>query len=316
MGIILSYGPTMTSARRVVVSILCVAPLLATACGDDSTSAADPAVGATAGVVATTSIWADITSRVGCGEVPVTLLVPAGADAHEFEPSPRDADRLREAALIVANGLGLEGRSADAIDAAAGDGVVVVEVGPQLRPIEAEDGTDPHVWMDPERVADAVPVIAEGLRSVEGLPVDDARIEKCADAYVEELRELSADLAVQFEPLAPNERKLVTNHEALGYLADRFGFEVIGAVIPSTSSLGEPNVRDTDELAATMEEQDVTRIYGEVTGSDELTAALAERVGSGVQVVELFTESLGDAGSGASTYVDMMRTNGDLIAQQ
>ena len=129
-----------------------------------------------------------------------------------------------------------------------------------------------------------------------------------------ELSALAAELDEQFAGLDPSQRQLVTNHEALGYFAERFGFEVVGAIVPSTSSLGEANVRDLDDLAALMDELGVTRIYGEVTGSDEVAAALAERVGSQVEIVELFTESLGDEASGAATYLDMMRTNGDLIA--
>jgi zinc/manganese transport system substrate-binding protein len=175
---------------------------------------------------------------------------------------------------------------------------------------------DPHVWMDPDRVAMAVPIIAEQLGTIEGLPVSAEQIDECAAAYVEELTALSAELDEQFADLTPAQRKLVTNHEALGYFADRFDFEVVGAIIPSTSSLGESNVRDLEELAATMQEAGVTRIYGEVTGSDEVSAALAEQVGSDVQIVALYTESLGEEGSGAETYLGMMRTNGSLIAEQ
>jgi zinc/manganese transport system substrate-binding protein len=305
------------------------------ACGDDSAQDAGTDVAGTdaaPSVVATTSIWADVTSEVGCGEVDVTTLIPVGTDAHAYEPSVQDADLLLGAGLIVANGLGLEEGTIDAIEAAEADGVTVIELGAELDPIEGghsdeahsdeeghseeEAGMDPHVWMDPDRVAMAVPLIAEGLTSVEGLPVDAEQIDACADDYVAELTALSAELDEQFAALTPTQRKLVTNHEALGYLADRFDLEVIGAIIPSTSSLGESNVRDLEELAATMKEQGVTRIYGEVTGSDEVSAALAEQVGSQVEIVELFTESLGDEGSGAATYLEMMRTNGTLIAGQ
>ncbi len=89
---------------------------------------------------------------------------------------------------------------------------------------------------------------------------------------------------------------------------------MIGAIIPSTSTLGESNVRDLEALAATMTDEGVTRIFGEVTGSDDVAAALAEQVGSQVEVVALYTESLGDEGSEAATYLGMMRANGSLIA--
>jgi zinc/manganese transport system substrate-binding protein len=178
----------------------------------------------------------------------------------------------------------------------------------------SHEGEDPHVWMDPDRVALAVPVIAEALASLDGLPVDAAQIDACAEDYVAELGALSGELDEQFAGLSAEQRRLVTSHEALGYLADRFDFEVIGAIIPSTSTLGESNVRDLEELASTMTDKGVTRIFGEVTGSDDVAAALAEQVGSQVEVVALYTESLGDEGSEAATYLGMMRANGSLIA--
>ncbi len=302
---------------RTAVALLVVIPAVGAGCGGGRSSAP-----VTPTVVASTSIWADVTAQVACGSPDVTSLVPLGADAHEYEPSVQDADTLRSASLVVANGLGLEEGSSDAIASAERDGATVLVLGPTLDPIETDGASDPHVWMDPDRVAAAVPLIAEQLRDVQGLtgadgrPLDGAGIDACADAYAADLSALGASLDEQFAGLAGPRRKLVTSHESLGYLADRFGFTVVGAIIPSTSSLGESNVRDLQELATTMTEQGVTRIYGEITGSTEVSDALAEQVGAQVQIVELFTESLGGEGSGATTYLDMMRTNGDLIAEQ
>jgi zinc/manganese transport system substrate-binding protein len=341
-----------TSRPRPVVSLAlglaAVAMLAACSDGTDVAGSGDGGGGEDGPtVIATTSIWADVTRQVACGEVQVDTLIPIGTYAHEFEPTVQEADELRGAALVVANGLGLEEGLTDTLDAAEQDGATVVEVGPELDPIaggdhdhdhaeeeaghpegethsddegheeeghEHGDGDDPHVWMDPERVALAVPVIAEALEQVDGLAVDAEQIQTCADGYVAELTELSDEMASTLGALEGSQRHLVTNHEALGYLADRFDLEVIGAVIPSTSTLGETNMRDLDELARTMQDEGVTRIFGEVTGSDQVASALAEKVGSDVEVVALFTESVGEPGSGAETYVDMMRTNAELIA--
>jgi zinc/manganese transport system substrate-binding protein len=302
--------------------------------GDDGTSDGSPVV------LATTSIWADVTSNVACGALEVATLIPAGTDAHEFEPSVQQADQLREADLVVANGLGLEEGLVDSLAASDDDGVEVLELAPELDPIEgghdhghdeehadeehaegdehadeehAEGELDPHVWMDPDRVAAAVPLIATALDGLDGLPVDADELQACAEEYAAELEALAVEMDEQLSSLPEQRRRLVTNHEALGYLDDRFDVEVIGTVIPSTSSLGEASVRDLDELAAEMQEQGVTRIFGEVTGSDEVADALAERVGGDVEVVALFTESLGEDGSGATSYVEMMRSNAALI---
>lgn len=327
-----------------------VAALLAACGGTDDGAGDDGTTDGSPVVLATTSIWADVTSNVACGELEVATLIPAGTDAHEFEPSVQQADELREADLVVANGLGLEEGLVDPLAAAGDDGVRVLELGPELDPIEgghdhghdgehadeehaddehadedhAEDGDhadeehaegelDPHVWMDPDRVAAAVPLIATALEGLDGLPVDGDELQACAEEYAAELEALSVEMDELLSSLPDERRRLVTNHEALGYLDDRFDVEVIGTVIPSTSSLGEASVRDLDELAAEMQEQGVTRIFGEVTGSDDVADALAQRVGDDVEVVALFTESLGEDGSGATSYADMMRSNAALI---
>ena len=326
--------PSRRRRPMLAAGALGVAALLAACGGTDDGAGDDGSTDGSPVVLATTSIWADVTSNVACGELDVATLIPAGTDAHEFEPSVQQADELRDADLVVANGLGLEEGLLDSLAAAGDDGVRVLEVGPELDPIEgghdhghdeehaddehadedlAEGELDPHVWMDPDRVAAAVPLIATALEGLDALPVDGDELQACAEEYTAELEALSAEMDEQLSSLPDERRRLVTNHEALGYLDDRFDVEVIGTVIPSTSSLGEASVRDLDELAAEMQEQGVTRIFGEVTGSDDVADALAQRVGDDVEVVALFTESLGEDGSGANSYVEMMRSNAVLI---
>lgn len=326
--------PSRRRRPMLAAGALGVAALLAACGGTDDGAGDDGSTDGSPVVLATTSIWADVTSNVACGELDVATLIPAGTDAHEFEPSVQQADELRDADLVVANGLGLEEGLLDSLAAAGDDGVRVLEVAPELDPIEgghdhghdeehaddehadedlAEGELDPHVWMDPDRVAAAVPLIATALERLDALPVDGDELQACAEECTAELEALSAEMDEQLSSLPDERRRLVTNHEALGYLDDRFDVEVIGTVIPSTSSLGEASVRDLDELAAEMQEQGVTRIFGEVTGSDDVADALAQRVGDDVEVVALFTESLGEDGSGANSYVEMMRSNAVLI---
>ncbi|MYH77011.1 MAG: zinc ABC transporter substrate-binding protein, partial [Acidimicrobiaceae bacterium] len=174
----------------------------------------------------------------------------------------------------------------------------------------AHGAEDPHVWFDPHRVAEALPALARVLTTEVGL--DQAAVEACMASYVAELEAVDAEIAAKVEQLPAGSRKLVTNHEALGYFADRYGFEVIGTVIPSPSSMAQASPAGLEALAEIIEHEGIKAIFAETQHSVDDIEALATRVGD-VDVVTLYTGSLGPAGSGAETYVGFLRTNTDLI---
>ncbi|HZB43561.1 MAG TPA: metal ABC transporter substrate-binding protein [Ilumatobacter sp.] len=281
------------------IAMLAVLGLLA-ACGsgdDEASGAGLPQL------VATTTIWADVTSQVACGE-PVESIVPAGADPHSFEPSLRDREQLSDVGAVIANGAGLEEALADLVDSAAGEGVPVVRIADH---VDVVDG-DPHVWQDPRRVLAAVDAIET---AVVGAGRDAATIGACADAYRAELTALDADITAILAPVPPERRVLVTNHDAFGYFAERFGFDVVGTVIPSSSTLGEGSAGQLAALADTIERYDVPVIFAERLGSADEAQALAKRLG--VAVVELESDALASDGT-ATTYTGMMRANAETIA--
>ncbi|MGB6058280.1 MAG: metal ABC transporter substrate-binding protein [Microthrixaceae bacterium] len=304
--------------RPTPIAIVTLAAALALAgCGSGGTSGQG---GTRSGdgsskVLATTAIWADVVSAVTCRTLKVPALIPAGVDTHEFEPSVQDADRLLGADLVFGNGMGLEGALGDTLTSAKKEGVDVVELAPDMKPIDQ----DPHVWMDPERVALAVPVIAKHLAKhlggAEGLGLDPAKLAGCADDYVSQLQDLAISMDTRLAAVAPAQRKLVTNHENLAYFADRFDFTIIGALIPSTSSLGESDPRSLDELAATVQQAGVKTIFVDVVGSTRLAKSLAERSDQDIAVEKLFVESLGPKGDDADTYRGMMSVNATRIAE-
>ena len=174
----------------------------------------------------------------------------------------------------------------------------------------AHGAEDPHVWFDPHRVAEALPVLAQALTAHAGL--DPAAVEACMNSYRAELEAVDAEIAAKIEQLPPESRKLVTNHDAFAYFAARYGFEVIGTVIPSLSSMAEANPAGLEELAEIIEHEGIKAIFAEVQHSGDEIEALADRIG-GVEVVTLYTGSLGPPGSGAETYTGYLRTNTDLI---
>jgi zinc/manganese transport system substrate-binding protein len=295
--------PTPVGARR-LIAWLAAGVLATTSCGGDDDSAA----GADEGpyVVATTSIWADLVQQVACdGTFDVRTLLPAGADSHAYEPSLRDREELDGAALVVANGLGLEERLDDTLTTVEDAGVRVVRMGDH---VETLDG-DPHVWFDPTRVSTALPMIGEALIAAGG---DGDRTDACVTAAQDALADLDAEVAATLDAVPADRRLLVTNHDSLGYLADRYDFTVLGSILPSTSTLTEASPGQLEELGDVIAAEGVPAIFAETISSADDAEALAERLG--IDVVELYTESLGEPGSGVETYAEFMRFDAEAIA--
>lgn len=266
------------------------------------------------GVVVTTSIWGDIVAQVAGDCARISVLIPAGADAHAFEPSARQAAELRDADLVVTNGLGLEEGLEDTLEAVADAGTPVVALAPDLDPIPfGAEGTDPHVWQDPARVARAVPPVADALVDHAGCGAD--AVGERADAVATQLERLDAEVAERYAALPEQARVLVTNHDAFGYLADRYGFRVVGTIIPGGSTLAEPSAADLADLAAVIEAEGVTAIFAETIAPTALADALAAEVGREVAVVPLYSDALGERGSGADTYAGMVRTNAERMTE-
>jgi zinc/manganese transport system substrate-binding protein len=175
-------------------------------------------------------------------------------------------------------------------------------------------GEDPHFFTDPARMAAAVDGIAAFLiANVEGIDADI--VTEAAEAYHEDLEALDAEVAALVAGIPAENRVLITNHEVFGYFADRYGFEVAGAIIPGGSTIDGTSAGDLAELAELITDEGVSAIFADVSASDQLAQTLADEVGGDIQVVELFTESLGDSDSDGATYIDMVRANATRIAE-
>src|SRR5690606_33621147 len=133
------------------------------------------------------------------------------------------------------------------------------------------------------------------------------------DAYLAELHALVAEVTELLEPVPAERRVLVTNHDVLGAFAERFGFEVLGVIVPGGSTLAEPSAAELAALAEAVREAGVPAVFADATAPARLAEALADER-RGVAGVELFTGSLGEPGSGAATYLGMVRTNAARIA--
>ena len=307
------------------VALVVVMAVLGSACSSAEGAADDRPL-----VIATTTILGDIVANTAGDAVQVEVLMPVGADPHDFAVSARQAARLRDASLVLANGVGLEEALLDVIDAAEQDGVEVLRVGELLDPqpfvaapeagaddgIEGsadpdhENGLDPHVWMDPIRVADAVDLIA--LRLTSSAEVD---VTASAAAYRSRILELNDQIAAMIDGVPTDRRKMVTNHFSFGYYAVRYEITMLGTVIPAATTGAETSAADFAALVDLLQREGVSVVFASVTEPTTLADALAEEVGYEVKVVKLYTGSLGEPGSGAETYIDMMLSSTRLIVE-
>jgi zinc/manganese transport system substrate-binding protein len=292
-------------------------------------------------VITTTTIIADIARNVGGDLVEVTSLVPPEADTHAFQPRPSDLVLLAEADVVLANGLGLEGFLNDLIASADVTPVFVTggitplvygEHGTEEAPIcetdshiddaheeetpetdeHAHGECDPHVWGNPQNVMLMAQNIAATFTEFD--PTHADIYEANAAAYIVELETLDAEIEALFSDIPIEQRLLVTNHEFLGYFADRYSFTIIGTVIPGISTLAEPNPRELAALSQQIRDLGIRAIFVEYGAGTGLSNTLVSEIGEDVQIIELFSESLTAADGLAPTYLDYMRFNAQAIA--
>jgi zinc/manganese transport system substrate-binding protein len=291
---------------RMILIIGAMSLLVLTACGDDEIATDH---GLT--VVATTTVIGDLVRNVVGPDVTVEVLVPIGADPHDYQASSRQVAQINRASLVVANGLGLEEALIDVLHAAERDGANVLEIALLLEPIPVRSGFDPHVWLDPGRMAEAARVVAEEMARV------DASIDwsSRAAAYAIELDITHREIESILQAVPQDSKKLVANHDSLGYFAAVYGFEVVGTVIPGGSTLGAPSSSDLAKLVGVIEEEGIHAIFAETTEASVVAASVAAEVSHQVEVVDLYTGSLGEPGSGADTLIGMLLANAEMIAK-
>ncbi len=266
--------------------------LLGVACGGGA-SGGDPSP-AQVRAVASLEIFADFVRQVGGDRVDVTTLLPSGADPHTFEPAPGQVADIVRADVVFVNGLGLEGNVLDVIRENAEGTIVELSAG--LETI----GNNPHLWLDVRLAAGYVEHIRDALVEMDAEERDE--YEANAEAYLEELRELDQEILDAIESIAPENRKLVTFHDAFPYLAGRYGLEVVAVVVPSPGQ--QPSARDVADLIETIRAENVLAVYKE----PQFNAAVLEQVASeaGVRVLDLLSDAYTeDVGS----YVELMRFN-------
>jgi ABC-type Zn uptake system ZnuABC Zn-binding protein ZnuA/ABC-type Mn2+/Zn2+ transport system permease subunit len=301
-------------APAVAAAAALVLALVVAGCGATGGSGSDGAPR----VVATTTQLGDLVRQVGGRAVAVTQILRPNTDPHEYEPRPSDVVDTAGAKIVFESGDNLDKWMGKVIDEAGGS-PTVVDVGaivPDRLPGEATGPEasryDSHWWHDPVNVEAAVPVVRDAL--VRADPARQAQFRRNAAAYLARLRRLDAGIKACFAAVPATQRKLVTDHDAFGYFADRYGVQIVGAVIPSQTTQAQPSAGDVSRLSALIKREGVKAVFPESSINPKLARAIASQTGASSNHT-LYGDTLGPAGSPGASYVGMERANANAMVR-
>jgi len=305
-------------------------------------------------VLAVESFLTDITKNIAGSRLEIETLIPLGLDPHSFEPSPGDVAKIAESDILIINGSGFEEWLNDIITGAnekiiivecskglknriqdeggqvnssergaqgqgsneSGQEVEAVSDSGQETFTENETGYrhvgDPHFWLDPNLVMVYVQNIRDAL--IKSDPQGKDLYNKNAEEYTAKLIELDAWIAEEVKKIPTDQRLLVTNHESFGYYADRYGFKVIGTIIPNFSSASSPSAKEVSGLIEKIKAANVRAIFLETGSDSKIANQIATETGIKI-VTELFTHSITEPGGPAPTYIEMMKYDTKTIVE-
>ncbi|MEI6291645.1 MAG: metal ABC transporter substrate-binding protein [Chloroflexota bacterium] len=264
-------------------------------------------------VLVVETFLADITQNITGDRLQVESLIPIGIDPHAYEPTPQDVSRIADSQLLIANGAGFESWLSKTLENAGGQHVLLeASSGLVSRKtssgelIDPDHSGDPHFWLDPNYVIKYSENIRDSL--IKADPAGAETYTKNATAYIQKLRILDGWIREQTSSIPEKNRLLVTNHESLGYFADRYGFTIIGTVIPSTSTEASPSARQMVDLIDRIKKSGAKAIFLETGANPQMAEQIAKETGVKI-VTDMYTHSITDASGAAPTYIEMMKHN-------
>jgi zinc/manganese transport system substrate-binding protein len=288
-------------------------------------------------IVATTSILGNVAEQIaqcvaeqeGAVSDQVRTLLPIGTDTHDFQPSSEQVAAMLSADIVIANGLFLEEGLITVFEQLEVDGANVWFTAEWIDPIEFtglgsdghdhskdDDGDDhgdedPHFWFDMSRMAAVATELGSRLATETG---QGAWVD-CGNEVSASITAAEAQVMALFDSIDPEKRVLITDHDAFAYLADRYGFDIAGVVIPGGSTLSEATSADLARLVGQVADRGIRALIGDVQQPNRLLDAIADESGGTLQVVPIYVESVGEPGSPAADYQGMMIWNAQQITE-
>jgi ABC-type Zn uptake system ZnuABC Zn-binding protein ZnuA len=290
--------------REILWIIAGLGILLLNACAPQ-TKAEEPGEGPLS-VVAVNTTLADIAQDIAGERVEIEVLIPAEADPHTFQPTPQDVAKIANSQMLIANGAGLEEWLQEVIDNAGGERIVV-EAAADLAGDEGRPG-DPHFWLDPNHVIHYANQIRDGLIDLD--PGGETIYARNTEEVIARLEELDGWINEQVAVISPELRLLVTNHESFGYFADRYGFMIVGTIIPSVSTGSSPSAQQMVALVEAIKATNTGAIFLEAGSNPDLAEQLASE--TGIKVIKNLRTQPQYPEEG---YIEMMKYNTRAIVE-
>jgi len=274
-------------------------------------------------VVASFSILGDLVANVGAERIALATLVGANGDAHVYSPSPADARKVKDAKLVVTNGLKFEGWIARLIRSSATK-AQIVEAANGIKTIVVDENspahdhgdhshageTDPHAWQSIANAKIYVENIWAGLAAAD--PAGKALYEANAKAYLARLDALDAEVKALVAKIPAERRRIITSHDAFGYFGDAYGLAFVAPQGISTEA--QPSARDVGRIIQQIRKDKIAAVFLENISDTRLARRIADETGAKIGGT-LYSDALSDASGPAATYLDMIRHNATTIAK-
>ena len=267
-------------------------------------------------VLATETFLGDIAQNVAGERLQVETLLPVTTDPHEYQPKPQDVIKMTESQVLIVNGLGYEIWLKTTVENLQGQRLVVVAtngLAPNADPSGEHPDGDPHMWMYPLNVIHYVENIRNGLSQAD--PAGKDIYAANADAYITKLKSLDQWIQDSVAQIPLEKRLLVTNHDALGYFAQAYGFTVVGAVIPSITTEASPSAQQMAGLIDTIKSSGAPAIFLDIGENQNLANQIASATGTKV-IIELYVESISAPDGPAPTYLEMIKHDVSIIVEE
>ncbi|SMF56456.1 metal ABC transporter solute-binding protein, Zn/Mn family [Paenibacillus barengoltzii] len=272
-------------------------------------------------VVTTIGMITDVVQEVGGEQVEVIGLMGPGVDPHLYKASQGDIEKLDQAEVVFYGGLHLEGKMTEIFEKLE-QKKRTVAVSKDIDPSELRSGADaggtqydPHIWFNVRHWITATQAIRDTLSAYDPDHADVYR--ENAEAYIAELEKLDAEVKERIAEIPEQDRILVTAHDAFGYFGDAYGIQVMG--LQGISTAAEYGSRDVAKLRDFLVEHKIKAVFVESsipTKSMEAVIAGAAELGHTVKIGgELYSDSLGEPGSEADSYIEMVRHNVNTIVE-